>query len=501
MKAKKRFFLMLLISQITVQTSFAQYITADTTLANNYFAKAKIFKDSAQYDSAIVYFEKASNLYQNNSLWFKYLISQTKHGECYQNQWQLDQAIAIIKLAIKNTLLHTNENDTIVADTYFILGLCNVYQSKFDSAVFYWNKTLEIRKNLLGEKNIKTAGVYNALGNVYFYKSEYDKTLEYHLKSLEIRLELLGEKHTDVASSYNNIGAVYEYRSEYDKALEHYFKSLEIFKELLGEKHTLVAKTYDNIGNVYGKKSEYDKAMEYNTKGLEIRLELFGEIDADVATSYMNIGIVYHNKSEYDKALEYYSKSLEIKLELFGEKHTSVADSYNNIGSLYDDKSEFDKALAYHFKSLEIKLELLGEKHISVATSYNNIGSVYYYKSEYDKIYPVKRDSLLNMALEYYFKSLEIKLEVLGEKNTDVASSYMNIGVVYENKSKYDKVNLEERDSLLNKALEYHFKCLEIILELLGKNIFMWQCLTTISGIFMIINRNMIWLWSITKKE
>ncbi|MCK4665039.1 MAG: CHAT domain-containing protein, partial [Bacteroidales bacterium] len=104
-----------------------------------------------------------------------------------------------------------------------------------------------------------------------------------------------------------------------------------------------------------------------------------------------------------------------------------------------------DKALEYYLKALEIFKELLGEKHTTVASSYNNIGLVYDDKSEYDK------------SLEYHFKSLEIKKELLGEKHTDVASSYANIGNVYTDKSEYDK------------ALEYYFKSLEIIKELLGE--------------------------------
>ncbi|MCK4879313.1 MAG: hypothetical protein KAS82_01595, partial [Bacteroidales bacterium] len=87
----------LLILMTCSQLSFAQDITTDTTLANSYFEKAGIFQDSTQYDSAIVYLEKASALYQEHKQWRKYLQSETKHGVCYQKQWQLDLAIATIK--------------------------------------------------------------------------------------------------------------------------------------------------------------------------------------------------------------------------------------------------------------------------------------------------------------------------------------------------------------------------------------------------------------------
>lgn len=90
--------------------------------------------------------------------------------------------------------------------------------------------------------------------------------------------------------------------------------------------------------------------------------------------------------------------------------------------------------MEYYRKSLEIRLDLLGEKHTDVAASYNNIGIVYHEQLEYDK------------SLEHYKKSLKIKLAILGEKHSLIASSYNNIGNFYKEKSEYEK------------ALDYYHK-------------------------------------------
>lgn len=67
----------------------------------------------------MVYFEKASALYQAYEQWRKYLQSETKLGVCYMEQWQLDLAIATINSATNKSLLYINDKDTIVADAYF----------------------------------------------------------------------------------------------------------------------------------------------------------------------------------------------------------------------------------------------------------------------------------------------------------------------------------------------------------------------------------------------
>jgi tetratricopeptide (TPR) repeat protein len=40
--------------------------------------------------------------------------------------------------------------------------------------------------------------------------------------------------------------------------------------------------------------------------------------------------------------------------------HPSYADSLNNIGIAYNRKGYYDKALEYYFKSIEIKKNVLG---------------------------------------------------------------------------------------------------------------------------------------------
>jgi len=342
------------ITLISVQTTFSQNITPDTTLATKYYVLAKEFKNNYMRDSALFYVEKAQKLY----------------------------------------IKHLGENSLKNSNCLNLIGLVYNNSSMFDIALVYYQKSLQIKLELLGEKHVEVAKIYNNIALVFKNKSEYDKSLEYFQISLEIYLEIIGENNTLVAMSYHNIGNVYNAKTEYDKALEYYQKSLEIRLKLFGVKHIEVAKSYINIGSFYINELEYDKALEYFQKSVEISLELFGEKHIDVALSYNNIGYVYFFKKEYDKALEYYQKSLDLGLELFGEKNTYIAVSYNNFGDVYYEKSEFDKAFEYFFKSLEIRLELLGEKHSDVASSYNDIGNIFFAKSSYDK------------ALNYYQKDV-----------------------------------------------------------------------------------------------
>jgi hypothetical protein len=105
-----------------------------------------------------------------------------------------------------------------------------------------------------------------------------------------------------------------------------------------------------------------------------------------------------------------------------------------------------DKALEYYFKVLEITKETLTQNHPLIATSYNNIGEIYQNKGDNDK------------ASEYLFKSLEIKEQTLPPNHPDISRSYSNIGLFYSNKDDYDK------------AIKYFSKSLEIFKKTLPPN-------------------------------
>ncbi len=106
--------------------------------------------------------------------------------------------------------------------------------------------------------------------------------------------------------------------------------------------------------------------------------------------------------------------------------------------------SNFDKALEYYEKSLAIRLKVHGDQHPSTGTSYDNLGSVWDYKGEYDK------------AIEYFEKSLAIRLKVHGDQHPSTGISYNNLGLVWKYKGEYDK------------AIEYYEKSLAIRLKVHG---------------------------------
>jgi CHAT domain-containing protein/tetratricopeptide (TPR) repeat protein len=99
-------------------------------------------------------------------------------------------------------------------------------------------------------------------------------------------------------------------------------------------------------------------------------------------------------------------------------------------------QGKYAEAMPLAKKALEIRLTLLGEKHHDTATSYNNLGSLYQAMGDYGKAEPL---------LE---KALTIDKEVLGERHPGTATDYNNLGALYWDTGDYGKA-----EPLLEKAL------------------------------------------------
>ena len=144
--------------------------------------------------------------------------------------------------------------------------------------------------------------------------------------------------------------------------------------------------------------------------------------------------------------IQHLNDSAAYYIELRAGLDTTNIDWQFNAGRfILEYLAEYDKAINYYKLALQSALLKDGERHPDVATSYNNIGIIYDSQGDYAK------------ALEYFNKSLEIQLPVLGERHPDVANSYNNIGYIYNSQGDYAK------------ALEYYNKSLEILLPVLGE--------------------------------
>ncbi len=459
----------------------------DTTLANQYFDKGGKLFNAAKYDSAIVYLQKAAEIYQNHKLWNQYvrcthllgtisnrqrrfdqasdwlhralavakreeslkidlkIITLKLLGEVHKEKDEYNQAIDFLQQALQLQIQAHGENNFRTANIYLYLGIIHEKKGNFNQALAAYKKTLTIRRQVFGEKHRAVADCYNNIGLIYWKTGEYNTALEYQQKALKIRQQIHKKStHQDLAMSYNNIAALYWSKGDYDRSLQYMKKVLEIDLAVQGEKHPNTAKTYSNLGAIYFSKGDYQRALEYQQKALKIGLLNPEGYAFEIATYYKSIGETLFKKGDYQHALQYLQKGLTLHLKVFGNRHPEVGSVYAMMGSIAHTVGDTTSALDYLHHALDIYLQAYGRKHAQVAAVYNSMAAVY-------------RDAgATKQALDYCQKAIEISILLAGEQHPGVARYYQTMGEIY----------LQAKQA--EKALEWTHKARNIQLAVLG---------------------------------
>ena len=221
---------------------------------------------------------------------------------------------------------------------------------------------------------------------------------------------------------------------------EAYKRAMEAFAE--GEVNKADIILSEANAGVDQRREEY---IEHKNTGEQMRKNLLSDIDALILQAETVLSntdkTIEERKSEALNAYKEADKTAK-EIDCPAEKYIKLLNEY---GIFLDDYAYYKESIEVNLRFIRLCEETNGQDD-TTATSYNNIGIVYDYLGDYDK------------ALEFKNKALEIRKEVLGEKHRDTASSYDNIGIVYEELGDYDK------------ALEYHNKALEIRKDVLGEN-------------------------------
>lgn len=210
-----------------------------------------------------------------------------------------------------------------------------------------------------------------------------------------------------------------------------------------------------------------------------------------MADSENNIGAYLLIKGDYALSLSHLIKALEIRESIRDTNGISM--SYANIGAVYKKQSEYKKALEYYYKGLSLTENILAkgnnirEKDVkrSLATIQGNIGNIFNELATGSTI-KAERDSLFDIALDWYNKALKIE-EVIGNIK-GISTKYGNIGTVYMVKGEMEPGTSERKMAFFNHALEWYLKALNLDQELGNKPGIARNC-NNIGGLFLSLKR------------
>lgn len=279
-------------------------------------------------------------------------------------------------------------NETDFADLYELRGLIFQRHKVHDSSAYYFNIALEHAQK--GESREVLGTILNTIATNYYYQGDYAEALNYYNRSLQIRKEL---PDTSIISiNYRNIGLTYKVIGDYSSALEYYEMALPIY-ESQGDPKGL-ATIYNSIGVLYKELGNYEEAVNFHLRSMENRKLINDTVGW--AYSLDNIGSAYIEKGDFGMALEHLLPSEKLKSGVDGD--VSMYNTLSNIGICLDKLSREQEAINYFKRALELAKKY-NEKR-AIVLVYNNLNLLYRDEGKY------------SIALENALKSLEASTEI-----------------------------------------------------------------------------------------
>lgn len=268
----------------------------------------------------------------------------------------LELCVQAMEIA-KNT-----KNKELIGLVYQMKGSVYAANFEYENSLKYYLAAYKIFKVSNNIKYMSSSA--SNIGSQHRYLSNFDSAVYYYNISMQMK-----ESIADSVGIYrlcNNLGLIYRTQTLYDKAMLFFQRCYTGF-ESLGDKKSMAA-PLQNIGNIHYSLHNYHKALEYYQKALVLKQET-GDLNG-IADLNTNMGSIYMNMNNYPRALEMLNQSVDMYLQL-GNK-PRLAHVYDNIGDVYLKMNNLKMANTYIQKGLEIRRDV--GNPIELAYSLNNLG-------------------------------------------------------------------------------------------------------------------------------
>ena len=176
------------------------------------------------------------------------------------------RSLGDFKLANKtvDVLLNSVDNEVYLANAYQTKSRIQIDLGEYNDAILSAKKAIILNAD---QDDTLKAALFNIVGVGFYFKEDLDSTLYYYDKSYKLKLQIKAD-HYDLAITTYNLGIVQEDLGDYKKAIEYYKKAAQ--HDLLdrGESVGFISDIYLALCNTYVKKNDLEKAEEFADKAL-----------------------------------------------------------------------------------------------------------------------------------------------------------------------------------------------------------------------------------------
>ena len=272
---------------------------------------------------------KSQELTENNA------VNYSKKAFLYYNSNDYDSAIVFINKAID--IYSNSNNEDSLAKCYITVSTIYGAISDYDLSTEFAYKALTIYEKTQSNKGL--AICYINFGSINSALKKYDTAINYNMQAFAL-LENT-KNYALIIRTLNNLGATYAILENFEDALKKYYIAIDYCKKSNNKKFE--AYILGNISLIFREKKEFKEALKVAFEALNI----FNEINFSygISDECQNIASIYFKQQKYEKAIYFYLKSNEVAQKI--NKKSTISNNYQHLAEGFAYLKQFDKAFEY----------------------------------------------------------------------------------------------------------------------------------------------------------
>ncbi|KAL1814678.1 hypothetical protein ACET3Z_017252 [Daucus carota] len=256
-----------------------------------------------------------------------------------------DHEAALEHLVLASMAMVANGQEKEVASVDISIGDTYLSLSRYDEAVFAYQKALTAFKSTKGENHPTVASVFVRLADLYNKTGKLKDSKSYCENALRIyEKPLPGTPPEDIASGLTDVSAIYESMNELDQALKLLKKALKIYNDAPGQQNT-IAGIEAQMGVIYYMLGNYSESYT-SFKSTISKLRASGEKKSAFFGIALNqMGLTCVQRYAIKEAAELFEEARSVLEQEYGPYHPDTLGVYSNLAGTYDAIGRLDDAI------------------------------------------------------------------------------------------------------------------------------------------------------------
>lgn len=226
-----------------------------------YLAEAQV--QALQFDEAKKYCQMALDIHKENGSPASLEEAADRRLMGLICETKGDHEAALEHLVLASMAMVANGQETEVASVDCSIGDTYLSLTRYDEAVFAYQKALTIFKSSKGENHPAVASVFVRLADLYNRTGKLRESKSYCENALHIyEKPVPGIPPEEIASGLTDVSAIYESMNEIDQALKLLQKALKIYNDAPGQQST-IAGIEAQMGVMYYMLGNYSESYSY----------------------------------------------------------------------------------------------------------------------------------------------------------------------------------------------------------------------------------------------